>query len=380
MHQLKFLQLKYLLSILLLWLAFMPADGQYKILEDAGSIHKVHEAIDSIYNLNFDAADVIIADLDEKLGNYPGVLLLKAFYINWKFRPIKKEHKSFSQFESFLNQGIEQAEAMLDNDENNMEANFFLLACHAYLAELYVNNGQNLKALGEAKNAYKYIKIGFDQVDQNPEFYFSSGIYNYYREKFPEENPFYKTFIWFFRSGDMEEGLQMLKSGASQAVFTKAECITYLFHINLRYEDKPAKAIYYSQLLKDKYNNNLYYISNFIENSIRLNRYEGITTDIERLRQSDKDFYRYLGEIYYGNYLEIKEKDFTNAIKHYKIADQMGEKDKIRVPHYDSILYLGLGRINKARGNIDLGNQYLKKSVKAAEYIAYRKDAEALLD
>jgi tetratricopeptide (TPR) repeat protein len=269
---------------------------------------------------------------------------------------------------------------MLEEDENNIEANFFLLACHAFLAELYVNNGQNLKALGEAKNAYKYIKIGFDHIDDNPEFYFSSGIYNYYREKFPEENPFYKSFIWFFRSGDMAEGLRMLKQGAEHAVFTKAECLTYLFHIYLRYEDKPAQAIYYAKLLKEKYTNNLHYISNYVENSIRLGRYENIYSDIDRLLHSDKDYYRYQGEIFYGNYLEINEKDFANALKHYKIADQLGEKDEIRIPHYDSILFLGLGRINKAQGNIDLGNQYLKKSVKAAEYMAYRKDAHSLLD
>ena len=379
-HQLKIKILKYQFTLLLsLWM-LSPAVAQYKILEDAGALNKVHQAIDSIYNLNFRAADIIIADLDKKLGDYPGVLLLKAFYISWKFRPIKKEHESFAKFEYYLKQGIEKSEAMLEEDEHNIEANFFLLACHAYLAELYVNNGQNFKALGEAKNAYKYIKIGFDHVEDNPEFYFSSGIYNYYREKFPEENPFYKSFIWFFRSGDLAKGIKMLKQGADNAIFTKAECLTYLFHINLRYEDKPSNAIFYAKMLKDRYTNNLYYISNYIENSIRLKQYDTIYTDIELLLQSDKDFYRYLGEIFYGNYLEIKEKDFTKATKHYKLADQLGDKDKIRVPHFDSILYLGLGRINLAQGNIDLGNQYLKKSVKAAEYIAYRRDAQALLD
>ena len=65
---------------------------------------------------------------------------------------------------------------MLRENKDDVEANFFLMACHAYLAELYVNNGYNFKALGEAKSAYKYIKIGFNHIDDNPEFYFSSGI------------------------------------------------------------------------------------------------------------------------------------------------------------------------------------------------------------
>jgi len=359
---------------------YFPGSCQYKILEDNDAVFKVHQAIDSIYNLNFEAADVIIEDLENTLGDYPGVLLLRGFYINWKYRPIKKEHDSYKLFESYLLKGIEKSEEMLKEDELKVEASFFLMACHGYLAELYVNNGQNFSALGEAKSAYKYIKFGFDYTDVNPEFYFSSGIYNYYREKYPQENSFYKSFLWFFRSGDMEEGLKQLKKGSVEAVFTQAECYSYLFHINLRYEDKPENAMYYAKILLEKYPKNLHYVSNFIENKIRLNQYEGLLVHINKLLQSERTYYKYLGEIFYGIYLEMYEKDNSAALDHYKKADTLGQQDEVRIPHYDSMLYLGLGRINQSSGNIQLGNQYLKKSVKAAEYKAYRKDAEELLN
>jgi len=366
--------------ILFLLIHFSPALAQYKILEHPETVEKFHQAIDSVYNLNFEAADIIIEELEKDLGDYPGVFLLKAFYVGWKNRPIKKEHESYLKFKSYLLKGIEKSEEMLKIDEAYVDASFYLMACHAYLAELYVNNGQNFKALGEAKSAYKYIKIGFEHTEENPEFYFSSGIYNYYREKYPEENPFYKSFIWFFRSGDKDKGIDMLKKGSLSAIFTRAECYTYLFHINLRYEDNPATAIYYSTLLKNKYPNNLLYISNYIENSIRLKKYDEIYPYIERLLISDNDYYKYLGLIFHGIYLEKKEVNLKKAITQYQIADKLGDMDEIRVPHYDSILFLGLGRINKSLGNTELGNEYLKKSVKAAEYIAYRKDAEELLN
>lgn len=364
--------------LILLWLV-SPVYCQYKILEDKGALEKVHQAIDSIYNLNFDAADVIITDLEKELKDYPGTSLLKAFYVNWEYRPIKIEHKSYKLFESYLLKGIEKSEAMLSQDENDVEAIFFLMACHSFLAELYANNSQNFKALGEAQDAYRYIKIGFDLVEENPEFYFSSGIFNYYREKYPEENPFYKSVIWLFRGGDMEEGLKMLEKGYDNAVFTKAECLTYLFHINLRYEDKPATSIYYSDLLKDKYPNNLYYISNFIENSIRLETYDEIYPHIDRLLASENSYYQYLGEIFFGIYIAKTGGKLNEAMAHLKTADKLGDQEGIRVPHYDSILFLALGKIYKKIGNNDLANHYFKKSVKSAEYIAYRKDAEEML-
>lgn len=371
--------LKYLFTFLILLWSFSPVYCQYKILEDKVVTEKVQQAIDSIYNLNFDAADVIIADLEKKLGDYPGIFLLKAFYVNWKYRPIKKGQESYELFESYLNTGIEKSENILASNKNDVEAIFYLMACHAYLAELYVNNGQNFKALGEAQSAYKYIKIGFDYVEENPEFYFSSGIFNYYREKYPEENPFYKSFIWFFRGGDKEEGLNMLKKGSLNAVFTKAECLTYLFHINLRYEDKPLNAIYYSRLLKEIYPNNLHYISNYIENSIRLEAFDELHPDIELLLASEKDYYQYIGKIFYGIFLGKNGGSLNEALEQLKIADKLGDQKEIRVPHYDSILFLEMGKIHKKLGNEDLAKNYFKKSVKSAEYIAYRKDAEEML-
>jgi hypothetical protein len=363
----------------MLWI-ISPAYCQYKILENKGAIEKVHLALDSIYNLNFEAADTIIADLEKELKDYPGTLLLKAFYVSWKYRPIKRKHKSYTLFESYLLKGIEQSEAMLILDEDDVEANFFLMACHSYLAELYVSNGQNFKALGEAQDAYKYIKIGFDLVEENPEFYFSSGVFNYYREKYPEENPFYKSFIWFFRGGDMEEGLSMLEKGYEKAVFTRAECLTYLFHINLRYEDNPSESILYAILLKDKYPKNLHYISNFIENSIRLENYNVIYPYITQLRVSENNYYNYLGEIFYGIYTEKTKGDMDEAMAHLKIADKLGDDEDIRVPHYDSILYLSMGRIYQKNGNKNQANSYFKKSVKSAQYNAYRTDAEEMLN
>jgi len=355
------------------------AKAQYRVLEGSNTKALVQEAIDSIYNLNFAASDSLIDLLDNKLGEYPGNLLLKAFYTSWKFRPIKAGHKSFEQFEGYLQKSIELCDVMLDKNEDDEEANFFMMASHAFLAELYVNNGQNFKALGEAKSAYKYIKIGFDQLDKNPEFYFSSGIYNYYREKYPEENPFYKSFLWFFRSGDKAEGLNMLAKGVQQASFTKAECLTYLFHINLRYEDKPYSAISYARLLKNRYPNNLHYLANYIENRIRLRQYDQLEEQIKKLLESEDDYYRYVGEIFYGNFLENERRDLSKALIHYNTADRLGTEKDCRIPHHDSILFLGMGRIYLKSSDNDLAKDYLKRSSKSAEYKAYRKDAELLL-
>ncbi len=355
------------------------ASAQYRMLEDVATNRLVKQAIDSIYNLNFEAADNVIEVLDNKLGEYPGNYLLKAFYTSWKFRPLKSGEAPYQHFESHLNRAIELSNEMLKANKDDEEANFFLMAGHAFLAELYSENGQNLKALGEAKSAYKFVKIGFDQLDRNPEFYFSSGIYNYYRVKYPEEKPFYKPFMWVFKSGNKEEGLEMLKLGAEKAAFTRAECLIYLFHIYLRYEGNPQDALPYSSLLHQRYPNNLLFTSHFIENNFRLKQYAGLKPEIQKLLESKNDFFRYLGEIFYGQFLELHEKNYQEAMVHYNLADEIGEKKNCRVPHYDSILFLGMGRTNGALSNDEEMKKYLKRSIKSAEYQSYRADAQHLL-
>jgi hypothetical protein len=370
---------KYLFALtVILWLS-VPASAQHKLLEDSRATFLIQQSVDSIYNLNFTAADSLMAVLEKRIGDHPGNSLLRAFYLNWKFKPLKDGDDAYNKFEAYLNKAITQSESMLEKDEDDVEANFFMLAGHAFLADLYATNGKNLPALGEAKSAYKYIKIGFDQLDSNPEFYFSSGIYNYYREKYPEENPFFKPFLWFFRSGDKEKGLEMLKKGSQKASFSKAECFTYLFHIYLRYENNPEKAIQYSKTLKDKYPKNLHYTASFIENRFRMNQYDDLLVEVKKLLASDKKYYQYLGEIFYGNYLELVDKKMDEALLHYKKADEIGEQEKCRIPHYDSMMYLGMGRTYRKKNMESEAVAYFKRSVKSAEYQAYRNDAEELL-
>ena len=132
-------------------------------------------------------------------------------------------------------------------------------------------------------------------------------------------------------------------------------------------------------MLKEIYPNNLHYISNYIENSIRLEAFDELHPDIELLLASEKDYYQYIGKIFYGIFLGKNGGSLNEALEQLKIADKLGDQKEIRVPHYDSILFLEMGKIHKKLGNEDLAKNYFKKSVKSAEYIAYRKDAEEML-
>jgi hypothetical protein len=369
-----------LTALLFFALAATAVKAQYSSRIDPTSLQMVNDALQYIYNLEYEKAEPIIHALEDRIGEHPGFPLLQAVYTNWKYRPLKEGTEGYKNFELYLNRALERSQQIIENDKNDVEGIFFSLASYGFLAQMYADTGYNMKALGAAKNAYHYIKMGFDLTEEYPEFYFPSGIYNYYRERYPEENPFYKTFMWVFKEGDKDLGLQMLKTGVEQSVFTKAECLTYLCHIYLRYEDKPELSIEYANQLTSLYPKNLNFIALTAEGLIRMNKYTEIMTYIDQLRESDNEYYQYIGEIFYGIYLERSLKDMSGATAAFNRAQGISESKEINLLHYDSMLLLGLGRVNQKMGNESTAHGYFKLAAKYAEYGIVRDEAKSYLD
>ena len=136
-----------------------------------------------------------------------------------------------------------------------------------------------MKAVGEASRAYTLLKRGFDLTDQYPEFLFASGIYNYFREAYPRINPFVKPFIWFFRSGDIEKGINQLKEAAGNTVLSRVEAHMYLGYIFLRYEENPKEAQSYMFQLMNEYPENPYIQCKYLESLNIPGSYQDIPPD-----------------------------------------------------------------------------------------------------
>jgi hypothetical protein len=86
-------------------------------------------------------------------------------------------------------------------------------------------------------------------LNKNPEFYFTSGMYNYYVEVYPEEHPIVKPLLVFFKNGDKALGLKQIDTATKVGTITKAESCYYISHIYLKYEAKPEKAAMYMEKL-----------------------------------------------------------------------------------------------------------------------------------
>lgn len=370
--------MKLFLSFLIFTISVLNSVSQELILEDSILINRMNKTIDLIYNFEFDDAYLEIDTLEQQLGDHPALHLLRSMIFYWRDRPFKEDTDPFQEYQRELETAIELATSFQENEDLYEEGEFYILAGYGLLTDFYNSIGQRMKAVGSAKKAYNSLKEGFELKEKFPDFYFSSGVYNYYREKFPELHPFYKTFLWVFVNGDMEMGLEQLKVASEEGVFTQREALIYLFHIYLRYENKPDLALPYSQTLVKRFPGNTRFKCLFIESMI-YNNNDSISKDmIDSLINHDDIFYQLAGNLFSGLISE-KEEKFEAARYYLRIAlekyEEMGREDG----HYLSLIYTGMARLAVDQEDNDKARKYYKLALKTDPYVPVRTEAERFL-
>jgi tetratricopeptide (TPR) repeat protein len=370
--------MKLFLSFLIFTISVLNSVSQELILEDSILINRMNKTIDLIYNFEFDDAYLGIDTLEQQLGDHPALHLLRSMIFYWRDRPFKEDTDPFQEYQRELETAIELATSFQEKEDLYEEGEFYILAGYGLLTDFYNSIGQRMKAVGSAKKAYNSLKEGFELKEKFPDFYFSSGVYNYYREKFPELHPFYKTFLWVFVNGDMEMGLEQLKVASEEGVFTQREALIYLFHIYLRYENKPDLALPYSQTLVKRFPGNTRFKCLFIESMI-YNNNDSISKDmIDSLINHDDIFYQLAGNLFSGLISE-KEEKFEAARYYLRIAlekyEEMGREDG----HYLSLIYTGMARLAVDQEDNDKARKYYKLALKTDPYVPVRTEAERFL-
>ena len=354
--------------------------GFGQLFQDESKLALVRQGIRYIYNVQPDSADYYIAAVDAELPDHPAVPMMKALNILWTNIPLATQDRHFKEFTDNLQETIRLAEQLDGGREEDPEAIFFEMTARGLLAEYYADDGHYMKALGEANKAYGLIKRGFDLVGEQPEFLLTTGVYNYFRVKYPERHPVYKPLVWFFRNGDIELGLQQLEQATREAVLTRVEAYVYLAYIYLRYEYKPEKAQGYFAELDRTYPNNPYFQVKYYEALASTGHIEKASLDrIRQLSQTKRPYYRMAGEAFWGMYIEQVQQDDEEAIVHYRQSISAGSDIPGSGKHYRSLAYLGLGRIYTRIGNEAEAAYNLDKAISFAETEHVEREAKHLM-
>ncbi len=350
----------------------------YPTFENQQLIQLIKSGTHHIYNQQPDSAARIIQQVKAQLPNHPAPILMEALIISWQHMPLTPHMEEFAPHQELLFKTIAASEKLLEKDDNHVEGIFYQMVARGLLAEYYAGSGNYIKALGQAKKTYNFMKMGFDLVDEYPEFLFTTGLYNYFREKYPEKHPLYKPLLWFFKGGDIALGLSQLKRATTQAVLSSVEAHLYLSYIYLRYENKPEKAVKHLETLNRSYPKNAYFKAKLVESYMLQESYLRAEAGIETLLDHEVPYYRLVGESFKGMWLEKYVKAYTPAADFYNKALDTANKTN-RGGYYHSQALLGLGRLDMRNGHFQAARTNIEKALQISDATAIQQEGRQLL-
>jgi hypothetical protein len=365
------LKRRFRIPIIIVILAFILSGSTLKaqILRDSASLRLVRDGIENIYNFRFKDADQVCKKLTISYPGHPVIYLLQGMIKYWENFPLLPSSEMRQSFESDMRKCIELCEAKKNKGE---EAEYLLanLSSRGMLLLFYAENNLSGEVIPLSTSTYQYIMKSFNYTSSYNDFYFFTGLYNYYRERYPEIYPIYRVVVFLFPKGDKEKGLMELNIVADNSIFLKAEAASFLSSIYSSFENDFSKASDYSKSLHELYVNNHQYLALYIKNLLLTKRYD----EAEKLIISESG--RFQGNSFYNAEFTIlsgilHEKKYNNT----KIAEQYyleGIKELASFGHigneFSAYGYFGLSRVSQNSGDKNTRKTYRKKALELADF------------
>ncbi|MEN8203713.1 MAG: hypothetical protein ABFS28_14040 [Bacteroidota bacterium] len=343
-------------------LSCMPAMTQTSYLSRPDLLEQVEAGLDHTYGFSFQEARIVQGKLAGLTPEHPAPVFLEALIIYWENFPLTPDDQESDLFIALMDRVVEMAEGYAEDERTHLEGIFFDLFGRALQAMFWADNGKPARLVPDLGAMYRHTKEGFDLKEDFVEFYFSTGLYNYYIEAYPEARPVYKPLVSFMESGNKELGLKQLEHAINNTVYLKVESLLFMSLIQLNYEDDLSSALYYMSILHGKYPKNIYYQGLLATILLHLHKYEDVSRLTEAM-SSQKDAYsemiRTMTEAYMAEHLALKtEKAKTGYLKTVALADSFGPMADI----FKAIGYMGLSRIYEKKGLESDSKRYARRA------------------
>jgi hypothetical protein len=326
------------------------------------------DAINNMYNFKFDSAEVQFNKLKIKYSHHPLPYFLFGLMEYWKIMPNDNVKDYDEKFYAYMDSTIKKGEALLDKNDNNVEAAFFLSAAYGFKGRLLSERGSWTKATFAGKNALKYLQKSKEKDGLGPEFVFGDGLYNYYAIWIPENYKILKPILAMFPKGDKVKGIEQLKETANNAFYTRVEAQTYLMRIYENEENKADLAYPISKYLYETYPDNPFFLRYFVKTTYVLNKNEEAEKACKILYDrviAKLPFYEAVAGRYacfiLGYYARFRHADKVKAKEYFLKAIEFSESVKQTSMGYCLYSIEYLAQMADEEKDIELAKTYYRK-------------------
>ncbi len=323
-------------------------------------LEKVDICLRHTYNFSFATARDYQQELLNLTPDHPVPYFLHALIIYWENFPLTQENKKSDQFLQLMDKTVNLAEPFLASEKTYLEGVFFELFGRAFKVMFWADNGQTLKIIPELGTMYRHTLEGFRLKEDFSEFYFSTGLYNYYIEAYPQAHPVYKPLIAFMKHGDKALGLIQLNKAIQETVYLRVESLFFMSLIQLHYEEELESAAYYAKKLCADYPGNIYYKGHLIIILLHQGRFREVRKVIENMDQMENPYVTLVIETAGAFMAEKETGNLGLARKKYLRVIEMAEHLGPFTDRFQAIGYMGLSRVCEKRGLTSEARKYAR--------------------
>ena len=351
-----------------IFLLTVTSSAQDNILDSPGTQKTVEKCLYATYGFDFENAAILQQQLQEELPQHPAPYFLKALIIYWQQFPLLPGSPWTNDFEMYMDLSIEFAGLMLEKDPVSMEGVFFDMHARAFKAMFWADNGKPARVIADIDNMYRSTMQGIEYKEQFSDFYFSSGLYNYYIVAYVEKHPAYKPIAMLFRKGDKEKGLRELQIAVNTSTYIRYEAMLFMSLLQLNYEKNITGAIDYAAQLYNLFPKNIYYHGQYLIILCHNRNYVVASAINDKLKTSNEPFHRMIHSMTEGFLDENYRNAPSTATKKYNQVISLAEEFGPFADLYAAIAWAGLARIAEKSGNLNDARKYRRKSSRLSVY------------
>lgn len=239
--------------------------------------------LDQMYNCSFESAGRTFYNLLEEHPEHPAPYFLLALNRWWQTYISVTMPDYYGYIDDKLNKAEDRLDLIKNKPGYDREYIFFKFMIHALEARAHSFQNEWWSAMGAAKKLVDPLEKSLYYVGQDPEFYMVAGLYHYYVETYHQQIPAIRPVLSFFPDGDIQKGLQELRTAAGTFNMAQIEAQYFLGTIYAHEIDQPANALEVTGRLHRRYTQNTWFQNDYANALIVAGRPDEARPIIENL-------------------------------------------------------------------------------------------------
>jgi len=347
-------------------------DSSHNLLLDLNVQLEATDAINEMYNFEFERSAQNFQYLKKKYGWHPLPYFLLGLNYYWRMIPYNDSGAFDKEFSAYMDTSLVLSKRLY-KEANEIEGSFFLAATYAFKGRLYSDRKQWRKAASAGKNALKYLERGRGNEEYSPELLFGDALFNYYSVWVGENYPILKPIMAFFPKGDKDLGIEQLKTVSTNAFYTRTEAQFFLMRILSNEKKDLPRALQISKYLHETFPANAYFHRYYARLLYNTNRYTPAKREslsiLDRIDSLQTGYESQSGRYasFFLGHINDLQGNISEALKYYQLCVDYSEylgSTKGGYYHY-SLIHMGI--LAEAEGDNDKAKQYYKKAIKKSK-------------